>query len=76
MALFTALENSQHCKKQRPAISRIPLQCLQRHSLASQNIVSKFYKMLIYKKNNLFLRDVLTAWCKINENGSTKTVTK
>ena len=27
-------------------------------------------------KNNLFLRDVLTAWCKINENGSTKTVTK
>ena len=37
MALFTSLENSQHCKKQRAVFSRISLQCLQKYSLASQN---------------------------------------
>ena len=47
MALFTSLENSQHCKKQRAAFFRIPLQCLQKYNLASQNTVSKFYKMCV-----------------------------
>ena len=47
MTLFTSLENSQHCKKQRAAFSRISLQCLQKYSLASQNTVSKFYKMCV-----------------------------